>query len=284
MSTTRFVNLGRVANSGHELQLNTTPVDRDNVKLTLDVTGSFLSNKLEKLGGVPPIFFNGSRQRHQEGYPLGGLFQRKYTYQDKNGDGIISRVGCTTAVGNAGNTPECELTLGDTSSAAQYIGPVLPTREFGVTPTLTVFKALRLGARVQYRGGNFVYNNTEEFRCTASSIRNCRAINDPTAPLADQAAAMAYTLGTTSAGYIEKGDYVKLREVSATYTLPKRLIGRTHLGGASFSLAGRNLATWTDYKGFDPEVNAASAAGFSQFDFLTQPRLRMWTLRVDANF
>src|SRR5207253_1794374 len=145
--------------------------------------------ELKQLGGVPPIFFNGSRERHQEGYPLGAFFQRKYTFQDKNGDGIISRVGCTTALTQT--DANCELILADTSTAAQYIGPVLPTHEFSLTPTLTLFQHLRLGALIQHRGGNYNYNNTEEFRCTSSAIRNCRAINDPHAPLEDQAAAIA---------------------------------------------------------------------------------------------
>ncbi|AHG90170.1 TonB-dependent outer membrane protein, SusC/RagA [Gemmatirosa kalamazoonensis] len=282
VSTSRFVNLGKVSNNGHELQVNATAVDLKNAKFTVDLTGSILHNELKQLGGVPPIFFNGSRQRHQEGYPLGAFFQRKYTFQDKNGDGIISRVGCTTAVTQT--DPSCELVLADTSTAAQFIGSVLPTREFSVTPTLTLFQHLRVGALIQHRGGNYAYNETEEFRCTASSIRNCRAINDRTAPLEDQAAAIAYTLGGTSAGYIEKADYTKFRELSIGYIVPRSLLRFGGFDAATVTVAGRNLATWTKYKGFDPEVNAAAATGFSQFDFLTQPQLRMWTLRVDLTF
>ncbi len=282
-TNTRFQNLGRVNNSGHELQLNTVPVDLRNLRFTLDFTGSTLRNDLKQLGGVPPIIFNGARQRHQEGYPLGGFFQRQYTYADKNGDGLISRVGCTSAVGGT-NDAACEVILGDTATAAQYLGPVLPTRELSVTPTLTLFKNLRFGALVQYRGGNRIFNQTEEFRCTSSAIRNCRGINDPNAPLDQQAAAIAFALGGTSAGYIQKGDFTRLREVSATFSLPRRF---TSLGGidvANVTLAGRNLATWTKYRGLDPEINQAAANGFSQAEFLTQPLLRQFSLRLDLTF
>jgi TonB-linked SusC/RagA family outer membrane protein len=284
-SNSRFVNLGKVANTGHELQLNTTPVDVKNAKLTIDIIGSFLHNELKELGGVPPIFFNGSKQRHQEGYPLGAFFQRKYTFNDVNKDGVISRVGCTTALTQT--NASCELVLGDTSTAGSYIGPVLPTREFSVTPGLMLFQHLRLGALFQHRGGNFVYNQTEEFRCTSSSIRNCRGINDPTAPLADQAAAIAFTLAGSSTGYIEKGDYTKLRELSVGYIVPRRFLRVGGVDAATITVAGRNLHTWTNYKGFDPEVNSllgTNVSNFGQSDFLTQPQLRMWTLRVDLTF
>jgi hypothetical protein len=282
VSTTRYVNLGKVSNSGHEIQVTAKPVDVRNARLDLTFTGSTLSNRLLELGGVPPLFLNGSRQRHQEGYPLGAFFQRKYTYEDKNADGIISRVGCVAAVGGT-NAASCEVILADTASAGEYIGAVLPTRELSVTPTLTLFRNFRFAALVQHRGGNFLYNNSEEFRCTSSSIRNCRAINDPTAPLEDQAAAIAYALNTTSAGYIEKGDFTRLREVSAAYTLPASLARRARAEAVVFTIAGRNLKTWTGYKGFDPEVNTSSA-NFTQADFLTQPSLRTWTARIDVSF
>lgn len=285
---TRYVNLGKVFNGGNEVSLNLTALSLPNAKLELNTAFSTLSNELKELGGVPPIYFNASRQRHQEGYPLGSFFQRKYTYNDVNGDGVISRVGCSAAVGGT-NASTCELTLGDTTSTAEYIGGVLPTRELSFTPTLTLLRNVRLSALFQHRGGNYVYNNTEEFRCTASSFSNCRAVNDPSAPLDQQAAAIAYFLsstgpqGSTSAGYIEKGDFTKLREASVSLTLPKRWAAAARAETVGFTVAGRNLKTWSKYRGFDPEINA-STANFTQFDFLSQGPLRVWTARLDVTF
>ena len=65
---------------------------------------------------------------------------------------------------------------------------------------------------------------------------------------------MASLMGT-DAGYIEDASFVKLRELSLTLLAPNdwaRRVGSTNL---SLTLAGRNLATWTDYTGFDPELN-----------------------------
>jgi hypothetical protein len=88
---------------------------------------------------------------------------------------------------------------------------------------------------------------------------------------------------TSSVGYIEKGDFTKLREVSATLALPQRWAAKVRAGSLSLTVAGRNLKTWTNYKGFDPEVNG-STQSFTQFDFFTQPPLRLWTTRVDISF
>jgi hypothetical protein len=60
------------------------------------------------------------------------------------------------------------------------------------------------------------------------------------------------------------------------------------LGGASglsLTLAGRNLMTWTDYPGLDPEINeTGSASNFTQGEFGTQPQVRYWTARLNINF
>lgn len=287
---TRFVNLGRVSNSGNEITLDATAIDQPNLKLELNFSGSTPKNRLDRLGeNIPTIVFNGARQRQQEGYSLGSFFQRKFTFEDKNHDGVISRVGCTAVLTGPPNDPACEIVLGDTASAAQYIGPVLPTRELAFMPALTLFKNVRLAALVQHRGGNYVYNNTEEFRCTSSAFTNCRGVNDPNSPLPLQAAAIGYLLsgsgpgGNSSFGYIEKGDFTKLREVSATFSVPKRYIGFARAQAMNLTVAGRNLHTWTKYRGFDPEVNA-SVANFTQFDFLTQPALRSWNVRLDLSF
>ncbi len=268
VSTSQFVNLGRVLNSGHELTLNVTALDmRSGPHLDITFAASTNNNKLLDLGGQPAIVFN--PQRHTQGYPLGAYFQQKYTYADKNGDHIISR---------------SEVTLQDTATAAEYIGGVLPTRQLTISPTLR-YRALQFNAMVDMRGGNYLYNDTEEFRCTSSAFSNCKAVSDSTASLADQAAAVGKLLGT-SYGYIQPAGFTKLRELSATVNLPARLAQRANVNTMALTLAGHNLKTWTKYKCYDPEVQGSSgtSANFTTVDFLTQPPLRTWTLRLDVNF
>jgi TonB-linked SusC/RagA family outer membrane protein len=272
VSNTQFVNLGRNLNTGNELTLNVVPLDmRNGLHFDVSFAGSTNHNRLLNLGGQPPIVFN--PQRHTEGYPLGSYFQQKYTYADENGDHIISRD---------------ELTLNpDTTAAGEFIGPVLPTRQLAITPTLR-YKLFQLGALIDTRGGNYLYNDTEEFRCTSSAFQNCKAVSDPSAPLDDQAAALAKSVGATSAGYIQPAGFTKIREVSATVNLPSRLVARSRFSNVALTVAGHNLKTWTSYKGYDPEVQGSSSTSatgiFSYIDFLTQPPLRTWTARLDFSF
>jgi hypothetical protein len=56
------------------------------------------------------------------------------------------------------------------------------------------------------------------------------------------------------------------------------------LDGLSLTLAGRNLATWTDYSGLDPEtVEGGGDANFSQSEFNTQPPVRYFMVRFNYN-
>ncbi|HVB29918.1 MAG TPA: SusC/RagA family TonB-linked outer membrane protein [Gemmatimonadaceae bacterium] len=281
VSSTQFVNLGQVYNAGNELQLDATVLDRRDLKFELSASASNNTNKLVHLGnGMPPIVFNNGDQMHREGYALGGYWQRKIlSYADLNGDGILSRANCAgqPQVPGAG---ACEVVLSDT---AMYRGSPLPTRTLTVSPEFTLFQTVKLTALFDYRGGFYNWNFTQEFRCTVSAFNTCPEVNNPHAPLADQAAAIARLEGS-SWGYIQPGDFTKLREVSATITLPTSWAHRLNASGLSLTVAGRNLHTWTKYKGFDPEINSQSPTGFSTTDFLTQPPLRMWTTRLDVSF
>jgi TonB-dependent SusC/RagA subfamily outer membrane receptor len=85
--------------------------------------------------------------------------------------------------------------------------------------------------------------------------------------------------------YIEDGSFVKLREVSASYTLPAGLAQAVRASGATITLAGRNLKTWTDYTGWDPETNVGAQRTLVRgFSFATTPIPRNVTLGVTLTF
>lgn len=263
-SDTRFENIGRMRNRGFEGQVSGTVVKTDPVSFEVLFGGSYNDNKLVELGkGIAPITLNSARQQHRSGYPAGGWWQRPYTYSDKNKDGMIAR---------------SEVTLGDTSV---YLGNPLPKTELQFQPALTLFRNIRIQALVSRRAGYKTLNNTERFRCAFA--QNCRAINDPATPLADQAAAIAALL-TTDAGYIQDASFTRLREVSVTLAAPKRWAAMARSENLSLTLAGRNLATWTNYKGLDPEVTSTPNQNFSTSDFLTLPPVRYLTARINLSF
>ena len=116
-------------------------------------------------------------------------------------------------------------------------------------------------AGLDFKRGHKVYNAVEQLRCTGGiGARLCRANYYPQeyAPVY-----LAETVGNApSIGiidqYFQDGSFVKLRELSASWTLPERWIPRATR--TTLTLAARDLLTWTNYRGPDPEVNVNSAA------------------------
>ena len=98
----------------------------------------------------------------------------------------------------------------------------------------------------------------------------------------EQAQALADGQGLE--GRPQDAGFVKLREASLTMTAPAPWARRLGASMLRLTLAGRNLATWTKYKGLDPELNEAGQNNFTTADFLTQPPVRYWIGRVNVAF
>ena len=85
--------------------------------------------------------------------------------------------------------------------------------------------------------------------------------------------------------YIEDGSFVKLREVALTYTLPTALTQPLRARNASVTLSGRNLVTWTDYTGWDPETNTGGQRTVVRgFGFAGVPIPRSIAFSVNLNY
>jgi hypothetical protein len=95
--------------------------------------------------------------------------------------------------------------------------------------------------------------------------------------------------------WIEDGSFVKLRELSASYTLNSLGLNRYFREGVDLTLSGRNLAVWTNYSGYDPEINlfGTNAGGLQSvqttaadrgFDFGGYPIPRVWSLSARVTF
>ncbi len=82
--------------------------------------------------------------------------------------------------------------------------------------------------------------------------------------------------GAVSQQFIEDGSYAKLREISVSYTFNNPQFFRgLGLSAIDLRLAGRNLKTWTDYSGIDPETNLAGAEVANRgVDYFNNPQTR----------
>jgi len=281
LTQVQFANLGTSTNKGFEGRLNARVFEFRDTRFEITAIGSTNKNKLVSLGNlpngdpIPPIVFG--PQRHVSGHPLGGFWDEGYTFQDINNDGVISRVNCPGQPTVAGG-PACEFTR---TASLVYLGNPLPTREFSISPRIGFRDWLEVSALFDHKGGYKQFNNTARFRC---NFGNCQAAYDRAAPLWEQARHLGQGFFQTDAGFVEDATFTKLREVSVTLTAPKSLAGRFRAEGVRLTLAGRNLKTWTDYTGFDPEVNSQPLNLFSNSDFFTIPPLRTFSTRLTVQF
>jgi len=239
-------------------------IDKRRFAWDATVNGSRNVNKLVSLGDIPPII--GTTTRQVPGYPLDGYWQRRITsVNDANSDGIL--------VGS-------EVTVADTFS---YVGPAVPINEVSLQNVIQLFEGkLRLSALVDRKSGHFLLNGTDRIRC--ETRLNCRGAVDPTAPLDEQAAAVAVRLNAarTQDGYMQEADFWRLREVSAAFTVPDRFMKRVRGGSAATVVfTARNLKLWSAYKGIDPESNYFGGARGTVSDFQTQPPPTYYTIRFN---
>ena len=267
-------NLAAVENQGWELLLTSQLLDREWLGVDLTINGSTNRNTVRELGeGIPPIVTTVRQVR--AGSPLFGWWSRPLkSWEDKDGNGIITY--------NRDDAALSEIVVGDT---AEFLGHVQPRHQVAVTPAVELLgRRLRLSAMFDYRGGHKIWNDTERIRC--GSRGNCIGTSKLGAPLFEQARAVAFREVGTLAGYFEDGDFVKLREVSASYAVPDRFLGRLRgVRSLSINLAARNLAVWTDYSGIDPELDIAASDGTeeaNQFQTLGAPTT--YVLRLNIGF
>lgn len=291
LTTTVFQNLGSIRNSGTEFGLIANVLNADRVRLDARLSATTLKNRIEDLGkDIAPITFNRGAQQHRENFPAGGYFALPYKYNDADGNGLLTRTEVTIDSAKRLVVPTTAPSAGrtlDTLNVA-YIGPNAATNTQGFSLDLTLFKNLTISTLFERRGGQKQLNYTEYFRCRTNNafpgLSQCSALSNPQASLDEQAAYVAAQfLGATPYGFIEDATFTKWRELSLRFGFPESWGNRMRaLGGAAMTISGRNLKTWTDYTGLDPEINeSGGGSNFTQGEFNTQPQVRVISLRFD---
>jgi TonB-linked SusC/RagA family outer membrane protein len=174
------------------------------------------------------------------------------------------------------------------------LGNTLPDWSMGVSSTVN-FAGFSVYGLIDAVQGVDIYNQPLQW---AVFQRYGGVVDqDPNAPMGDQKPLGYYDFlyGTSglmpSSRFVEDGSFVKLREVSLSYTIGQDRLGTVGLGalsGATLSLVGRNLFTWTDYDGYDPEVGRmggeTGSAALARVDGFNYPNFRTFTLGVQLNF
>jgi TonB-dependent SusC/RagA subfamily outer membrane receptor len=274
-----LLNIGSTQNTGHELQLNAQLVDLRQFGWDVTITASHESNKVLDLGidpvtGEGRILNPGGSSRQLAGYPINSRWFRGYHYNDANGDGVL------------------QLDEVQVDPEFSYMGYAFPRDIFSIQQGFDLFNhTVHVASLFDYRGGFTLQDGGNNFQCGTGPFA-CRETEDPTAPLQWQARNIAKVNGsvvdgtryTTTAGYLQNGQFWKFREFSVAYTLPP--IVQRYLrtaNGSTIVFAARNLHTWTSYSGLDPEEHD-NASSDTQSNFQSAPPPRYLTLRLNLKF
>ena len=277
-SGSQFTNLGRVDNHGVEVQAVLQALSRRS--FSWEIVGNVGTNKdeIKSLGGLPSLILSAG-QFNKVGGPIGGIYTRRVVSADRDpATNLPINILCD---GGAGAAP-----VACASAPFLFIGTPTPKMTGSVANTFMIGNRLRLYGLFDFKRGNRVQNNNEENRCLgAVGISLCRSgyfpQEYPTVYLAER------TGNAAAQGILDQywydASFTKLRELSATLILPDRLV--RGIQRASISLIGRDLHTWTDYPGLDPEANLFNVATTANVaDQALTPPLTRLLLSLNLSF
>jgi iron complex outermembrane receptor protein len=273
----RFVNLpGNLINNGFEVSANYKLIDSDQLTWDIAANASFLSNTMENFAGfIQAGALNGQgltgafAQVVTNNEPIYSYYMYEFRGYDSNGASIYAdAAGADASLGLA---------------AKKLVGKQgLPKMNLGFSTNVT-YK--NFDAAVSFYGafGHYLYNNTANayfFKGAFNGGRNVPAsvatspqdAGDPNSP---------------STKYLEKGDFLRMGNLTLGYTFTGATLEKLKIKSARFFVNGQNLLLFTNYSGFDPEVNtdkSLNGVPSAGIDYLSYPRSKAFALGLNVTF
>lgn len=265
--TARIENVGDLTNKGWELGINATPITGKNLSWNLRATVNHNKNLVTASSQVTPISLTNSALAASAilaGYPV-GFFYGTYFERDAKGQWATDAEG------------RLKPALGpDGKMLRKMIGSPHPDWIVSFGSGLT-YKKLSFNFLFDGALGQEVWNQD---RRTRQGV----GIGDVSEKELKGEVPRGYiwSFYDTEEWRIEDGSYIKLREVSLSYELPKFA---NFIRSLNISLTGRNLVSFDSYKGYDPETNAGGNSSVLRgIDFGNVPIPRTYQLSLRASF
>lgn len=263
--TRKVVNAGRIDNKGVEIQLGLVPVKNKNFTWNMDINWSKNENKVVELYGDSENYQLGSYQggvtlNAYKGQAWGTLIGSDYKYDD-NGNRVLQTYK------SKGVTYAKYVTVGN-----QVIGNAMPDWIGGIRNSFN-YKGLTLSFLIDVRKGGDIFSTdmyygkaTGLYKETAEGDIRTTGLVMPgvlttgevnTYPVRRPSlfgGAGGYVVEPAKA-FVYDGSFVKLREASIGYNIPKSVLEGTFVNEARVSIVGRNL--WIIHKNLpyaDPEA------------------------------
>ncbi len=240
----QVINVGRVKGWGDELSINYNVLRGERVQWELGTQLANNRNEIIDMGGTEFLTVGGGGQaQNRVGFGIADIFMYKVRSATLDANGNVLSSVCDGGRGKAGleqGGPDVPCA----TAPRVFWGHTQPVWQFGVNSTLTLWKNLRLYARVDGNGGNVQSNTEIRARHNQGTTRAVILRNDPL--LQVYRAIEADAPGTYEAGFL------RLRELSATYTIGPRWLRALNASAASLTVAGRNLSMlWTAQHGWN---------------------------------
>lgn len=269
-------NIGDMINKGWEFVLNANIIQGRDFRWTTSFNISTYENEVTRLvAPVPP----GSRTlgRLAVGAPFGQFYGRKYMGVDPdNGDALFMLAdGKTTNSFNAA----ADTVLGD------------PNPDFyGGWNNRFSYKGFDLDIQTQFVSGGDIYNIAGFFQSVNGDYFDNQTVDQMNywrqpGDITDVPQPRLYSGNGAgkSSRWVQDGSYFRVKSVNLGYNVPTRAMQRIGFSSARVYVAAQNLFTFTNYKGYDPEVNTTYVGNINLgHDFYTPPQAK--TFSVGINF
>ncbi|MBR6853036.1 MAG: SusC/RagA family protein, partial [Prevotella sp.] len=272
-------NGGEIVNKGFEFTISSKNIISKNFRWNTDFNISFNRNELKSLkltqiyyAATTTDFIKEAVVRNTPGRPLGSFWgyisdgvdpeTGELMYRDVNGDGMVS------------------------ASDRTYIGDPNPDFTFGLTNTFS-YKGLNLSVLIQGSYGNDVYNvgRMETEGMYDGKNQTTRVLERWRVPGQITDVPKAGFEMHNSSYFLEDGSYVRLKDVSLSYDVPRHIIKRIGLTKLQPYMSATNLLTLTKYRGMDPEVNQNGNSGAVQgLDWGTYPLCKSFSIGLKVEF
>ncbi|HEY4205324.1 MAG TPA: TonB-dependent receptor [Puia sp.] len=288
-------NIGGIQNRGIELGISATPLDPKTSKLswTTHFEISFNDNKVLDLAGQDNLIVNGIGQPQANisilkvGQPLGEFTGFKFlgTWKSKE-------VAQAAVYGNVpGDAKYLDVNSDGHINQSDYvpIGNGVPKYTWGFINDL---RSGNFSLTFMFAGqhGSQIYSQTLAYTWgQAPGVRNA-TLKEATRMWTSQNETDIPHFSTTtqwptnSSRFVYSANFMKLKNLSLTYSVPKNLLNRAKMNSVEIYVSGQNLFTVSNYPGFDPEVTNAGNAVLQGVEMAVVPNPRTYTLGCRIGF
>lgn len=282
---TQLTNIGQMQNQGIEIVLNSVNVAKPNFTWNTSVNFARNVNEVKELApgqeSIPP---SSSRFLNAViiGEPLGVFYGVAYAGVDaQNGDALYFTNAAQTETTTDYNEAE-RVVLGDPNPS--FLAGISNSFKFKGIDLMILFQGV-FGNEIFDGGGGFYSANGDWFdNSTKDQLARWQSPGDitdiPQARLGECNGCQA------SSRYLSDGSYVRLKTLNIGYSFSPKVLSKVKLSSLRVFFTGQNLLTFTDYKGWDPEVSADYLGGNIQIgnDFYSAPQAKTLSIGLNVGF